>query len=82
MPVLHPTQYKTPVLQFNGHLQSIYPSIFRKVPFAYARRERFELPDGDFVDLDWSVTQKESNKLVIITHGLEGDSTRHYVRDG
>ncbi len=79
MPVLHPTQYKTPVLQFNGHLQSIYPSIFRKVPFAYARRERFELPDGDFVDLDWSVTQKESNKLVIITHGLEGDSTRHYV---
>jgi len=79
MPILSPTEYKTPLLQFNGHLQSIYPSIFRKVPFAYARRERLELPDGDFIDLDWSTPKKLSNKLVIITHGLEGDSTRHYV---
>lgn len=79
MPILSPTQYQTPLLQFNGHLQSIYPSIFRKVPFVYARRERLELADGDFVDLDWSVAEKVSNKLVIITHGLEGDATRHYV---
>lgn len=79
MPILSPTQYQTPLLQFNGHLQSIYPSIFRKVPFVYARRERLELADGDFVDLDWSVAEKMSNKLVIITHGLEGDATRHYV---
>jgi predicted alpha/beta-fold hydrolase len=79
MPILSPTPFKTPLLQFNGHLQSIYPSILRKVPFNYARRERLELPDGDFVDLDWSVEKKSADKLVIITHGLEGDSTRHYV---
>ena len=79
MPILTPAQYKTPLLQFNGHLQSIYPSFFRKVSFVYAKRERLELPDGDFVDIDWSVAKKSSNKLVIITHGLEGDSTRHYV---
>lgn len=79
MPILSPTPFKTPLLQFNGHLQSIYPSIIRKVPFDYARRERLELPDGDFVDLDWSVEKKSADKLVIITHGLEGDSTRHYV---
>ena len=70
MPILNPTQYRTPLLQFNGHLQSIYPSIFRKVPFLYAKRERLELPDGDFVDLDWSIAEKTTNKLVIITHGL------------
>lgn len=79
MPILSPPSYQPPLLQFNGHLQSIYPSIFRKVPFVYARRERLDLPDGDFVDLDWSVAKKASNKLVIVTHGLEGDSTRHYV---
>jgi predicted alpha/beta-fold hydrolase len=70
---------KVPFWQFNGHVQSIYPSLMRKVKFTYARRERLELTDGDFIDLDWSVETKQNNKLVIITHGLEGDSGRHYV---
>ncbi|MEO0066118.1 MAG: hypothetical protein RI983_1444 [Bacteroidota bacterium] len=80
MPLLNPASFKPPLLQFNGHWQSIYPSLFRKVDFDYAKRERLELSDGDFLDLDWSVTKKKSDKLVIITHGLEGDSGRHYVR--
>ncbi|MFO1471299.1 MAG: alpha/beta fold hydrolase [Turneriella sp.] len=40
-------------------------------------RERLELPDGDFVDLDWS--RIHSKKLVIITHGMEGSSRSKYV---
>jgi uncharacterized protein len=79
MPVLDSQVFQPPTWQWNGHLQSILPSIFRKVNFVYARRERLELTDGDFVDLDWSSTEKQANKLVIITHGLEGNSTRHYV---
>ncbi|MBX9780504.1 MAG: alpha/beta fold hydrolase [Chitinophagaceae bacterium] len=79
MPVLTQPFFKAPFWQWNGHLQSILPSVFRKVSFAYARRERLELPDGDFIDLDWSTVQKKYDKLVIITHGLEGDSSRHYV---
>ncbi len=79
MPLLDKPTITPPFWQFNGHLQSIYPSLFRKVKFNYARRERLELPDGDFVDLDWSCLKKQYNKLAIITHGLEGDSTRHYV---
>ena len=79
MPLLSPASFKPPVLQYNGHWQSIYPSLFRKVAFKYAKRERLELPDGDFLDLDWSVSERQSDKLVIITHGLEGDSGRHYV---
>lgn len=71
-----PHVLNSPILQLNGHLQTIIPSLFRKIPVHY-RRERLELPDGDFLDVDWA--QKGSNKLVIITHGLEGDSTRHYV---
>jgi predicted alpha/beta-fold hydrolase len=79
MPVLATPFFKAPFWQWNGHLQSILPSVFRKVNFNYAKRERLELPDGDFVDLDWSTAQKKYDKLVIITHGLEGDSSRHYV---
>lgn len=33
--------------------------------------------DDDFLDLDW--LDRGSNKLVVLTHGLEGDSSRHYV---
>ena len=80
MPTLAPiTDYFPPKWQFNAHIQTIYPSLFRKIPVPY-QRERVELPDGDFLDLDWSlVNQSRSKKLVLITHGLEGDSTRHYV---
>jgi predicted alpha/beta-fold hydrolase len=80
MPLLPKPLIQPPFWQFNGHIQSIYPSLLRKVKFNYARRERLDLPDGDFVDLDWSSRQKTNDRLVIITHGLEGDSTRHYVK--
>ncbi|MEO7530348.1 MAG: alpha/beta fold hydrolase, partial [Sediminibacterium sp.] len=79
MPVLPKPKYKTPLLQLGGHLQTILPSLFRKVNFTYQQRERLDLPDGDFVDLDWHRISSDRKKLVIITHGLEGDSQRHYV---
>lgn len=54
MPILSQPEYRAPFWQFNGHLQSIFLSLFRKVDFSYAKRERIELPDGDFLDLDWA----------------------------
>lgn len=68
--------FRPPFWQFNGHMQTIYPSLFRKVKVHYTR-ERITLPDGDFLTLDW--VSNNSRKLVIVTHGLEGDSGRHYV---
>lgn len=79
MPVLPSPDFKAPLSQFSQHLQTIVPSLFRKVAFHYQERERLELPDGDFVDLDWHRIHKGNRKLIIITHGLEGDSHRHYV---
>lgn len=67
---------RPPFCQFNGHLQTIIPSLFRKIIIPY-KRERLELTDGDFLDLDWHL--KGSKKLVIVTHGLEGNSHRPYV---
>jgi predicted alpha/beta-fold hydrolase len=79
MPLISDVNYHAPFWQWNGHVQSIYPSMFRKIRFQYDHRERLELPDGDFVDLDWHQQNTAHKKLVIITHGLEGDSGRHYV---
>ncbi len=70
-------QYKRPFLLFNKHLETIYPAIFRKVNGVMFQRERITTPDDDFLDLDWSIVDKK--KLVIISHGLEGNSTRSYM---
>lgn len=67
-----------PWYQFNGHLQTIVPA-FGGPPTRY-ERERLELPDGDFLDLDWLYQKHSSDALVILTHGLEGNSSRPYIR--
>ncbi|PZR24850.1 MAG: alpha/beta hydrolase [Azospira oryzae] len=54
------------------------PSMFRKIEGVRYERERLELPDGDFLDLDW--IKNNNDQLVILSHGLEGSSDRHYVK--
>ncbi|RYF85185.1 MAG: alpha/beta fold hydrolase [Chitinophagaceae bacterium] len=78
MPVLPTPDLKPPAFLFNQHLETIVPSLFRKVTAPAYVRERITTPDGDFLDLDWS--QVGSVKLVILSHGLEGDSQRPYIR--
>jgi len=77
MPLIPSSPYQPPFHLFNRHLETIVPSIFRKVPAIY-KRERIELIDGDFLDLDW--LSKDRDKLVIVSHGLEGNSDRHYAK--
>ena len=72
------TDYTPPSLFNNAHVQTIFPSVFRRPVPVFYNRERIETIDNDFFDLDWSVVK--SNKLAIISHGLEGDSTRRYVK--
>lgn len=70
--------YVPPAWLYNGHLQTIIPSIFRKVNNIGYERERVKTTDGDFLDFDWLYSN--SKKLVILTHGLEGDSQRPYIK--
>jgi uncharacterized protein len=72
--------YKAPWYLPNGHLQTIIPSLFRRVGGLSYQRERIETPDGDFLDLDWIGKDKPAETLLIISHGLEGDSKRGYVK--
>ena len=78
MPIINSKNFKPPIHQFNGNLQTVIPSIFRDVEGVDYKRERIDTSDGDFLDLDWSV--KDSDKIVLISHGLEGSSYRHYVK--
>ena len=81
MPLLAVSTYRPTALLANGHLQTIAASTLRRVPDVRYQRERLELPDGDFLDLDWSLAgDAPAGRLGIISHGLEGDSNRPYVR--
>ena len=60
-----------------GHAQTIYPYLLARPVIGY-RRERWELDDGDFIDIDW-LDNTSSAPLVVLFHGLEGSSGSHYV---
>ncbi len=79
MAVSRKTDLVTPFWLPNGHLQTIFPALFRKVTGVTYTRQRIETPDQDFLDLDWSFAANKSNKIVILSHGLEGNSTKQYI---
>jgi predicted alpha/beta-fold hydrolase len=69
--------YNRPWFLINAHMETMWPALFRRVPQPSYRRERIDIVDGDFLDLDW--LQNDHKRLVVISHGLEGDTSRHYV---
>lgn len=75
----HPHPYRAPAWLPGGHAQTIWPVLRKGVPPAY-RRERWETPDGDFIDVDWlDMAQEAAAPLVVLFHGLEGSSASHYA---
>ncbi|MGI9550284.1 MAG: YheT family hydrolase, partial [Aurantibacter sp.] len=63
----------------NGHFSTIYAGLLRKIGDFHQKRERIDLPDHDFLDLDWSFAHTASNKVVVLLHGLEGHGQRPYI---
>ncbi len=82
MPVVD-CHYTPPFLLSNGYLQSILPSLVRRIDCSHFQRERLTTDDGDFLDLDWSRVDHSvdvaGKTLLVISHGLEGHSRRPYV---
>ena len=77
MPVDSNPGYTPPFWLRNPHLQTLWPTLFRRVRTVQWSRERLELPDGDFLDLDrWT---GGSRRVAILSHGLEGNSRRPYM---
>lgn len=78
MPLLTNSSYHPPVWARNAHINTIWSAIVRKVPDVSYERERLTTPDNDFLDLDWA--RSGHRQLLIILHGLEGNSGRPYMR--
>lgn len=70
--------YSSPWWLPGGHAQTIYASL-RPPPPAHRTRERWDTPDGDFIDVDFS-GDLNARRLVVLFHGLEGGSDSHYAR--
>lgn len=77
MPLILHSSYSQPKWLFNGHLETIYPALFRSVEAPSPKKERINTSDGDFLDLFWYKNQGQH--LVIISHGLEGSKDRTYM---
>lgn len=67
----------------NPHMQTVWGSLMRTIPELKTQRERLELPDGDFVDLDWvePTSFSDSTPLILILHGLGGSINSHYAKN-
>ncbi|MGH8579743.1 MAG: hydrolase [Gammaproteobacteria bacterium] len=59
------------------HAQTILAAFIRCRACVQLTRERLELPDGDFLDLDW--TPHAPGPLVLVFHGLEGSNHSRYA---
>ena len=78
MPIVT-SSYKPPLPFRNGHFSTIYSGLIRKVNGLNQERERIELSDSDYLDLDWSFSKKKTSNLIVIVHGLEGSGDRPYI---
>jgi predicted alpha/beta-fold hydrolase len=84
-------QYRAPPWLPGGHAQTIWPALYARrfegAPPRF-RRERWDTPDGDFIDVEWllqpkppaSAEQAARQPLLVLFHGLEGGVDSQYVQ--
>lgn len=72
------SEYSAPWWLPGGHLQTISAALAPAPRVAFSR-ERWDTPDGDFVDIDWA-GEPGAKRLLVLFHGLEGGSRSHYAR--
>lgn len=84
--VADPGDYRAPFWLPGAHAQTIWPALVAPRPALRYRRERWEAPDGDWIDLDHAVAPgvpadgPSSRPMLALFHGLEGSSDSHYAR--
>lgn len=71
------SEFKPRGLWRNRHVQTVVPNVLFPQTKVELRRERLELPDGDFIDVDW--TTGSTGPIVIVLHGLEGSMRSRYA---
>src|SRR5512142_782142 len=62
------------------HAMTIFGAVLWPRPWPPVARERWERPDGDFLDVDRMAGPSPDAPLLVVCHGLEGSSRASYVR--
>jgi uncharacterized protein len=78
----HVRPYRVPWWLRGAHAQTVGARLLRRPEPPQFRRERVDLPDGDFVDLDAPVfpdAPGDDAPVVLLLHGLEGFARRGYA---
>jgi predicted alpha/beta-fold hydrolase len=76
-------QYRAPWWLPGGHAQTIGSALLARSlsgPALAFRRERWDTPDGDFIDVDFLDAAAPDAPLLVLFHGLEGSSQSHYAQ--
>lgn len=75
-----PTRTYHPAWWIPGpHLRTLWGKFFRRPAMVATRRERWDTPDGDFVDLERLDPPSPDRPRLLLLHGLEGSPRSHYV---
>ncbi len=75
--VINSSPFKPAWWLSGAHQQTIWANKIRPRPRVRLIRERIELDDGDFIDLDWN--DRQTGPLILVLHGLEGSSESNYA---
>jgi uncharacterized protein len=74
--------FRSPLWLPGGHAQTIWPALVsRKHSGATPHyvRERWDTPDGDFIDVDIQLGPNADARWLVMFHGLEGSSRSQYA---
>jgi predicted alpha/beta-fold hydrolase len=74
------THFQPPRWLRGRHAQTVWASVFRMPIRLPLTHERWELPDGDFLDVDLLAAPAPDAPVIVVCHGLEGSSKAGYVR--
>ena len=80
--------FKAPWWLPGGHAQTIWPALFSKPhdgPPLRFQRQRWDTPDGDFIDVDFlddalNSVMPATAPMLVLFHGLEGSSRSLYAQ--
>lgn len=82
--ILEPEDFKPAWWCPGPHFQTVWRRLWGEIPSVPLRRERWETPDCDFLDLDFlnpgsPASPERKTPVVLLLHGLEGSSRAKYI---
>lgn len=78
MPVLAASTFQAPWWLRNAHLQTCWPTLFRRLAPMQPECLEITTPDDDFLELEIHRAAQPNGRALILSHGLEGSARSKY----